>query len=149
VVFTLDSIQISSPGACDGNDLLGTPLPGAFHYKVTASAKGKEGVLASSGYGSVLGTALLRQPRGTIDLDKKQFIFSNLAADDVVNLKFSMIEWDGPFMDGTLKGQVVVLTEIPGARGLDFHNPSDVLTGNPSSCGGRLFYQLKVIGTPK
>lgn len=149
VSVTLDSIKISSVAACDGNDLFGNAIPGAFHYKVAVIAKGKEELLASNGYGNVLGTAHSRGPGGIITLGARKFTFINLAANDVVNLRFSMIEWDGPFMDGILKGQVIILAETPGERGLDFSNPSDVLTGNSSNCGGRLFYQLEVTGKPK
>jgi hypothetical protein len=146
---TLDSIRISEVEACDGENLFGTALPGAFHYKVAVIGKGTEGLAASSGYGSVLGTAISRGPRGVIALGAKKFTFTNLLEDDVVNLRFSMIEWDGPFMDGVLKGQVIIIAETPGERGLNFSNPSDLLTGNPSTCGGRLFFRLEVTGKPK
>lgn len=147
--ITLDSIRISNFEACDGRNLFGTALPGAFHYKIAASANDSDLGVASPGYGGVLGTAVSRGPKGIIALGARKLTFSGLDVHDDLDLAFSMIEWDGLLMDGVLKGQVERLNETPAAFGTDYRNTNHLLIGNPATCGGTLFYELRVVGTLK
>jgi hypothetical protein len=147
--ITLDSIRISNFEACDGRDFFGNAISGAFHYKVTARANDSDLGAASPGYGGVLGAALSRGPKGIIALGARKLTFSGLDVFDELDLEFSMIEWDGPFMDGVLKGQVERRNETPAAYGSDYRNANHLLIGNPATCGGTLFYELRVVGTLK